>query len=103
MKTLIIPPAAQRDENSVQMISGWIAENGLHCTLNIGMWQENGHDEASAWGVLLADTIRHVANALQEEYGKSASDTISQILHSIHDEIGEPTSDASGNFHHGHA
>jgi hypothetical protein len=35
MKTLVIPPAAQRDPNSIQMISGWIAEKGLHCTLNV--------------------------------------------------------------------
>jgi len=29
MRTLVIPPAAQRDEDSVQMLSAWIAENGL--------------------------------------------------------------------------
>ncbi|MYM66045.1 DUF5076 domain-containing protein [Pseudoduganella sp. FT55W] len=60
MKTLVIPPAAQRDENSIQMISAWSAEQSLHCTLNVGMWDEVGHDEPTAWRILLADVIRHV-------------------------------------------
>ena len=35
MRPLVIPPAAQRDERSIQMLSAWIAEQGFHCTLNI--------------------------------------------------------------------
>jgi hypothetical protein len=66
MKALVIPPAAQRDENSLQMISGWIAEQGLHCTLNIGMWHGQGMSESASWGILLADVVRHVANAIQD-------------------------------------
>jgi len=103
MKPLTIPPAAQRDDNSVQVISAWIAEKGLHCSLKIGMWQENGRNEAPAWGILLADAIRHIANALQEEYGQSAPDSIAAIMASLHDELGEPTSAAKGAFHHGHS
>ena len=102
MKTLVIPPAAQRDESSIQMLSAWIAEKGQHCTINIGHWQNNGHDEAHAWGIFLADTIRHVANALQDQYGKSAPDSISAILESLHNELSDPTSAVQGGFSHGH-
>jgi len=28
MKPLVIPPAAQRDEKAIQMLSAWIAEKG---------------------------------------------------------------------------
>jgi len=103
MKPLVVPPAAQRDEKSIQMLSAWIAEQGLHCSLNIGMWQENGRSEAPAWGILLADAIRHIANALQEEYGQSAPDSVAAILESLHNELGSPTSAAKGDFHHGHS
>lgn len=41
MKPLVIPPAAQRDENAIQMLSAWIAEKGQHCTINIDMWQQD--------------------------------------------------------------
>ncbi len=103
MKPLVIPPAAQRDPNSIQMISAWIAEKGLHCTLNIGMWQENGTDESPAWGILLADAIRHIANAMREEYGHAPPDTIAAILESLHSELANPTSETEGEFHHGHS
>lgn len=103
MKTLVIPPAAQRDEKAVQMLSAWIAEKGLHCSLNVGMWEENGRPEAPAWGILLADAVRHIANALQEQYGHPAPDTVAAILESLHGELGEPTSQVTGAFHHGHS
>jgi Domain of unknown function (DUF5076) len=103
MKPLVVPPAAQRDEKSIQMLSAWIAEKGLHCSLNIGMWQENGRSEAPAWGILLADAIRHIANSLQEEYGQSAPDSVAAILESLHNELGSPTSAVKGVFHHGHS
>ena len=64
MKPLVIPPAAQRDGDSIQMLSAWIAEQGQHCSIKIGFWQDNGHDETSAWGIFLADTIRHITQAL---------------------------------------
>ena len=48
MKPLVIPPAAQRDEKSIQMLSAWIAEKGQHCTIKIGFWQDNGREEPSA-------------------------------------------------------
>jgi Domain of unknown function (DUF5076) len=102
MKPLIIPPAAKRDENSVQMLSAWVAEKGLHCSLNIGMWKENGKSEAPAWGILLADTIRHIANALEERYGQEPSVSIAQILEMIHIELNHHTSETKGYFHNRH-
>jgi hypothetical protein len=103
MQPLVLPPAAQRDDKAIQMLSAWIAENGLHCSINIGLWQENSRSEAPAWGILVADVIRHIADALQAEYGQSAPDTISAILESLHVELADPTSSTIGEFHHGHS
>jgi hypothetical protein len=103
MKSLVIPPAAQRDENSVQMLSAWVAEKGLHCSLKIGMWQESGRSEAPAWGILLADAVRHIASALQEQYGQPTQATVADILESLHKELGDPTSAVEGSFVHGHS
>lgn len=102
MKALVVPPAAQRDEKSVQMLSAWIAEKGLHCVINVGVWEKSSAKEASAWGILLADTIRHIAHALQDEYGHSAQATIETVLESLNNELIDPTSPATGAFHHGH-
>ena len=103
MKPLTIPAAAQRDENAIQMLSAWIAEGGLHCAIKIGMWDAMGRNEPRAFGILLADTIRHIANATHEEFGKEPSDTIAAILESLHEELGEPTSPARGEFVSGHS
>ena len=103
MKTLVIPPAAQRDEKAIQMLSAWIAERGQHCTINVGMWHDSGKDEPHAWGIFLADTVRHIANALQEKHGLSAPDTLESILESIHEELSHPTSAVSGGFSPGHS
>ena len=101
MTPLVIPPAALRDEKSIQMLSAWIAEEGLHCTLNMGFFTACGHKEATAWGILLADLIRHIANAQYEETGNSVSKTIQEVLVSLNEELDEPTSDAEGEFANG--
>ena len=62
-----IPPSALRDPNSVEMLRVWIAEGGLHCSLKIGMYRDTTKiPEEVAWGMILSDIARHIANALSE-------------------------------------
>jgi hypothetical protein len=102
MRTLVIPPAAQRDEGAVQMLSAWIAENGLHCVLNVGMWKGQGLSEPDAWGILLADAVRHIANALAELDDIDAAHASGRVLASLQAELNRPTSPATGGFHSAH-
>lgn len=103
MQSLVIPPAAQRDEHAVQMLSAWIAEQGLHCTLNVGMWVSAGHSEPEAWGTLLADIARHIGNALAEQRGLPAQETVQAIRIAMQAELDAPTSPATGEFAIGHS
>lgn len=103
MKPLVIPPAAQRDNDSIQMVSAWVAENGLHCSLNVGMWLAQGHSEARAWGILLADLARHVANAIQDESGVPNEQSLQEIVTSLLDEVELSTSRVIGGFSPGHS
>jgi hypothetical protein len=103
MRTLVIPPAARRDDDSIQMLSAWIAENGLHCTMNVGMWHGQGQREARAWGILLAGVIRHLANAIEKQQGLPRDATAAEILQCLHEEFEDPTSGADGGFHPGHS
>lgn len=101
MKELVIPPPANRDPDSIEMIRAWIAEEGLHCTLNVGLYKGDGkHDEAKVWGMLLSDVVRHVANALQERYGDDPEVTIRTLVRSFAKELQLPTSEADGYFWH---
>ena len=103
MKPLVVPPAAQQDEDSVQMLSTWIAQKGLHSTLNIGFFSANGRDEAGSWGILIADLVRHIGNAWQEEQGVPAEATVASIRQALEAELDYPTSRVTGSFHPGHS
>ncbi|MBB3121513.1 DUF5076 domain-containing protein [Pseudoduganella violacea] len=94
-----IPPAALRDGNAVEMLRVWIAEQRLHCSMKVGMYRESmGIPEEEAWGVILADAARHLAQALQEKYGEDQQDAIEKIKNSFLTELAKPTSKAEGGF-----
>lgn len=103
MQPLIVPPAAQRDPDAVEMIRAWIAERGLHCVMNVGMWKAQGLDEPRAWGILLADVVRHVSAALRDETGADRDETAEAIVESLQAELDQPTSPMKGGFGVGHS
>lgn len=94
-----IPEAAIRDKESVEMLRVWIAEQKLHCSMKIGMYRETMDvSEEKAWGVILADVSRHIAAAMEENYGLNQSDVINKIREHYLTELGDPTSRATGKF-----
>jgi len=94
-----IPEAALRDADAVEMLRVWIAEKKLHCSLKVGMYRETTSiPEEKAWGTILADVARHVANALQSGYSTDATASLKEIRDAFVKELGAPTSDAKGSF-----
>lgn len=92
-----IPEAAQRDENSVEMMRAWIAEKGLHCSIKVGMYKDSGLAlEERAWGILLADVARHVSMALDQFYDANAATSLDAIRASFLAELSKPTSNVHG-------
>ena len=76
------PPEAVGDENAAEMVRVWIAREGLHVSMRLGMWQDaeqSGIDERDAWGELLADLTRHIANGMMKEYGWDYDSTRDKI------------------------
>ena len=96
---LPIPAAAKADAHSREMMRAWVAAKGLHCSLNVGMWSGDGSvNEADAWGILLADVARHVANALEESESADAREVVLNIRDSFNMELDHPTSAHPGGF-----
>lgn len=94
-----IPPAAQRDTASVEMLRVRVAEEQLHCSLKIGMYRDGmGIDEELAWGTILADAARHISRALHPEDAQAEAAALQKILSSFNDEVAAPTSDTNGGF-----
>ncbi len=91
---LSIPPPALADENAREMVRAWAAGGNLHCTIYFGCW---GDDERLAWGILLSDLARHVADALFKDKGVDRSETIATIVRVFDDELKKPENpDVSG-------
>ena len=95
-KILAIPPAAQRDKASFEVLRVWIAEQGQHVSIQSGAW-----DDPFAWGIVLADLARHIALAhqLQNEKGKDGTDTevfMERLLEGFQAEIENPTDEPEG-------
>ena len=102
-KSLPIPAPAKRDPRSVEMMRTWIAGGELHVVLNVGFWEEpeRGIDERDAWGILMADMVRHIANAHEERYGRDPRETLIAIREAFEREIEKPTSSHTGKFRKG--
>lgn len=93
-----IPAEAREDPNAWEPLRVWIAGQRLHCTMKIGAFEENGVPEDVAWGILLADTARHVADALAKAGSRDRDSALAEISRRFVAECAKPSSDTSGNF-----
>lgn len=97
MKELIIPRAAQCDPESWEVMRAWVAENGLHIMLNIGVYDAHDVREEEAWGMILADAARHIADALVS-MGRDKDVALAEIRRRFETELNDPMSEAHGGF-----
>jgi hypothetical protein len=95
---LPVPGVAIADAASVEMIRAWIAGHKLYCSLRIGAWEHNPEiDERKAWGMVLADAVRHIGDALTRE-GNDKAETVAVIRASLLTELDRPTTATAGDF-----
>ncbi|SFS03819.1 protein of unknown function [Granulicella pectinivorans] len=91
-KSLAIPPAAQRDKASFEVMRVWIAEKGQHVSIQSGAWED-----PFAWGIVLADLARHIANAHQMQDKKVDPEAfLERLLEGFQAEIDDPTDEPEG-------
>jgi hypothetical protein len=91
-KFLDVPPAAQRDKASFEVMRVWIAEQGQHVSIQSGAW-----DDPFAWGIVLADLARHIALAHQMQNSKVDPDAfMERLLEGFQAEIDNPTDEPEG-------
>jgi hypothetical protein len=91
-KNLSIPPAAQRDKASFEVLRVWIAEKGQHVSIRSGAWED-----PFAWGIVLADLARHVAHAHKLQNEDTDTDAFLQrLLEGFQAEIDNPTDEPEG-------
>jgi hypothetical protein len=55
-------------------------------------------NDASSWGIVLADVARHVANAIKDVKGDDPALTVARIAAVFNCELANPTDDPAGEF-----
>jgi hypothetical protein len=89
---LPIPAAASRDPRSLEILRVWIANGEQHVALSFGMWEE-----PAAWGLLLADLARHIAEAhAQQDEQVDAEDFLEQLRSGMEAELDGPSDEITG-------
>jgi hypothetical protein len=68
----------------------------LVCSLNPGAWPQE--QAPIAWGILLSDIARHVADALQQSYGLEKSEVLARMRSVFDTELDRPTAATKGKF-----
>ncbi len=100
-RELIEPTGITGDENATEMIRVWIAHNDLHVAMRLGMWEDaddSDVDERDAWGELLADLTRHIANGMMREYGWNYDSTRDRIRAAFLRNFDDKSGNIEGDF-----
>ena len=79
---LVIPPAAARDPKAFELVRAWVAQGELHVSMQMGGW-----DDPTAWGVVLADLVRHVARFYAEQKQLRPEQTIARVRDAMDAEL----------------
>lgn len=95
------PQEISGDENATEMIRVWIAHEQLHVSMLLGAWEDaedSDIDERDAWGELLADLTRHIANGMMKEYGWDYDTTRDRIRASFLRHFDDKSRNIEGDF-----
>ena len=79
---LEIPEATETDSNAFELLRVWIANKQQHVSLRGGVWED-----PAAWGIMLADLARHIAESYKNEQGRDVDTTIKRIMAGIRAEL----------------
>ena len=95
------PPEISGDEHATEMIRVWLAHNQLHVSMLLGMWEdaeESEVDERDAWGELLSDLTRHIANGMMKEHGWDYDSTRQRIKEAFLKNFDDKSRTIEGDF-----
>ena len=93
VRDLAVPAEVESDLKAKEVLRAWVANGGLVCSLRPETW-----NDASSWGIVLADVARHIANAVKYLNGDDPVVTASRIRAVFNSELADPTDKPTGGF-----
>ncbi len=73
-KQLPLPPGVQSDPSAVEIARVWVGNGRQHISLASGAWED-----PAAWGTMLADFGKLVADSYKQTKGLDYADSIKRI------------------------
>ena len=90
-RELPVPPVAASDPKSVEIARVWATEGGQHVSLAAELWKD-----PAAWGLMLVDLARHVANGYEQAQGRNREEVLGRIREGFDAEWESPTDKPTG-------
>lgn len=89
---LAIPEKVRGDKSAAELIRAWVTASGdVHVTIKTDVWQD-----PAAYGIVLADLARHIANGFNQSQGKDVDDALRRVVEGFSAEVGSPTDTPTG-------
>ncbi|RYG86853.1 MAG: DUF5076 domain-containing protein [Alphaproteobacteria bacterium] len=80
-RELPLPDEAAEDQEALEVARIWVTRSDLLVSLNVGLYsEETGATETTAWGDILADTIKHLARAISLRYDLAPAQVEAEIM-----------------------
>ena len=89
MNELPTPPEADGNAESVELLRAWIVRETLQCSI-----QADAFPDPGTWGAVLAEVVRYVASAWEQQEGVPAAQTMQHILDVFSDEMRASAADS---------
>jgi len=68
------PPATKACVTSLELVRVWAIDGKQHVTLAAELW-----DDPAAWGIMLVDLAKHVADAYHQSTGRETEEILNRI------------------------
>jgi hypothetical protein len=90
-KELPIPSTIGLDQKAIEIARIWAANGAQHVSLAVGLWRD-----PAAWGIMLVDLAKHVANAYATDSAANKNDVLRRIKEGFDTEWEVATDDPKG-------
>jgi hypothetical protein len=81
------PHTIQNASRAMELARIWIVDGSQHVAISRNLW-----DDPAAWGLMLVDLAKHVANAYAKE-GRDKQEVLNRILEGFNAETQSTTDD----------
>ena len=91
MRQLRIPSEASSARQAVELARVWAIDGAQHVSLRADAWPD-----PAAWGLMLVDLARHIANSYEQSGSMSSGDALKRIRNAFDVEWSTPSDEPTG-------